>query len=40
MVTLWHTSKLFDRLKCESKMKITKEQGVGARSLAGNISGG
>jgi len=25
----WCAPKLFDRLKCESKMKTTKKQGVG-----------
>ncbi len=30
----WRAPKLLDRLKCESKMKTTKEQGLGARSLA------
>jgi hypothetical protein len=32
----WRTPKLFDRLKCESEVKIIEEQGVGARSLAHN----
>jgi hypothetical protein len=31
---LWHAPNLFYRFKCESKVKITKEQGVEARSLA------
>jgi hypothetical protein len=34
----WHAPKLLDRLKCESEMEIAEEQGVGARSLAHNIS--
>jgi hypothetical protein len=37
--TKWRTLKLFDRFKCESKMKTTKKQGVGARSLARNTLG-
>ncbi len=31
--------KLLDRLKCEFKVKITEESGVGARSLAHNTLG-
>ncbi len=33
----WHVPKLLDRLKYESKVKITEEQEVGAHSLARNI---
>jgi hypothetical protein len=33
---LWHGPKLLARLKCESKVKTTKESGVGAPSLACN----
>jgi hypothetical protein len=32
-------SQLLYKLKCESKVKITEEQGLGARSLARNILG-
>ncbi len=35
----WHVPKLLDRLKCESRVKTTKEQIVGAHSLAHNTSG-
>jgi hypothetical protein len=30
---IWHTPKLLDRLKCESEVKTTEEQGVEAWSL-------
>jgi hypothetical protein len=30
----WHVPKLLNGLKCESKLKIAEEQGVGACSLA------
>jgi hypothetical protein len=33
----WRTPKLLNGLKCESKLKITEEQGVRACSLARNI---
>jgi len=33
------TPKLLDRLKYESEVKTTKEQGVGARSFARNTLG-
>ncbi len=35
----WHVPNLFYRLKCESKVKTTKKQGVGARSLAHSTLG-
>jgi hypothetical protein len=37
--TMRRVPKLFDRLKCESKVKIVEEQGVGARSLVHIILG-
>jgi hypothetical protein len=36
---VWCTPKLLNRLKCESEVKITNEQGVEAHSLAHNTSG-
>jgi hypothetical protein len=38
-VSLDDKPKFLDRLKCESKMKTTKKQGVEACSLAPNIMG-
>jgi hypothetical protein len=35
----WCAPKLFDKLKCEYEMKITKEQKIEARSLAHNTLG-
>ncbi len=35
----WHVPKLFDRLKCEFKVKTTEDQGVGAHSLTRNTLG-
>jgi hypothetical protein len=37
---IWRAPKLLNRLKCESKVKTTKEQGVGARSMVRNALGG
>jgi hypothetical protein len=39
LMILWHAPNLFYRLKCESKVKTKKEQGVGACSLAHNTLG-
>jgi hypothetical protein len=36
---IWHVPNFLYRLKCESKVKTTEEQGVGARSLARNTFG-
>jgi hypothetical protein len=36
---IWHTLKLFDRLNCESKVKIMEKQGIKARSLAHSALG-
>jgi len=36
---LWHAFKFLDRLKCESEVKTTKEQGVGACFLTYNTLG-
>jgi hypothetical protein len=33
---IWHTPKLLNGFKCESKLKTSEEQEVGARSLACN----
>jgi hypothetical protein len=35
----WRAPKLFDKLKCEFKVKTTEEQGVGAHSLVCNTLG-
>ncbi len=33
MFTTWHTTKLFDRFKCELEMKTAEKQGIRAHSL-------
>jgi hypothetical protein len=38
-MTMWRGLKFFDRFKCESKVKLVKKYGIGARSLARSISG-
>jgi hypothetical protein len=38
-VRKWHTPKLLNRLKWESKVKTIEEQGVGARSWARSTLG-
>jgi hypothetical protein len=35
----WHTPKLLDKIKCESKVKIAEELGLGAHSLAHSTLG-
>jgi len=37
LLELWHTTKLLNGLKCESKLKTAEKQGAWARSLARNI---
>jgi hypothetical protein len=36
----WHIAKPFDRLKCESEVKIVKEQGMGDTLLGSQHFGG
>jgi hypothetical protein len=40
MYSLWHNPNLLYRLKCESKVKATEKQRIGAHSLIRNTSGG